>query len=65
MEVYQIRSLTMNLKDFLRQNNALLEDVDSVYVDVNYNYVVTLKPRFIDVKNKSYIKQKRRDYEEL
>ena len=49
MEVCQIRSLTINLKDFLRQNNTLLEDVDSVYVDINNNYVVTLKPRFIDV----------------
>lgn len=52
MEIYQIRSLTMNLKDFLRQNNALLEDIDSVYVDVNYNYVVTLKPRLVNVENK-------------
>ena len=50
MEVYQIRSLTVNLKDFLRQNNALLEDVDSVYVDINNNYVVTLKPKFISAK---------------
>ena len=53
MEVYQIRSLTVNLKDFLRQNNALLEDVDSVYVDVNYNYVVTLKPKLISVERES------------
>ena len=53
MEIYQIRSLTMNLKDFLRQNNALLEDVDSVYVDVNYNYVVKLKPKLISVERES------------
>ena len=53
MEIYQIRSLTMNLKDFLRQNNALLEDVDSVYVDINNNYVVTLKPKFISDKRES------------
>ena len=53
MEVYQIRSLTVNLKDFLRQNNALLEDVDSIYVDINNNYVVTLKPKFISVESES------------
>ena len=53
MEIYQIRSLTMNLKDFLRQNNALLEDVDSVYIDINNNYVVTLKPKLISVERES------------
>ena len=43
MEVYVFRSVVVSLKDILRENNLLLEDVQSVFVDSDFNYVIQAK----------------------
>ena len=43
----EYRSIVLQLKEILRQNNLLLEDVSSVYTDINGNYVIQIKPKVV------------------
>ena len=53
MEVTQIRTIVVSLKETLRENNVLMEDVQDVYVDcISRDYVIVLKPKTIWVEDK-------------
>lgn len=52
MEVTQIRTIVVSLKETLRENNVLMEDVQDVYMDcISKDYVVVLKPKTIWVED--------------
>lgn len=48
MELTQIRTIVVSLKETLRENNVLMEDVQDVYMDcISRDYVIVLKPKTI------------------
>ena len=54
MEVYVFRSVVVSLKDILRENNLLLEDVQSVFVD-RYGEDDYMDYFVVDEENEAFI----------